>query len=203
MEKASVYSDNCEACGGEELSSDLLPVKIGSLSLNLCAVCINYSVAAEIIGVLPQHKYLMAANILKSAQQPEPPDPELQSPQVRIEPQETLIDKAVQKLKQMQPNYFIGVRKIVSGPESHYGHVTDKDDPAIIHINFPRIKSEVEKSLSGMPKEQVDEEIINKIVSVLAHEAGHVKSYDKERGFVGNEAPAIAEENRINNLNKI
>jgi hypothetical protein len=210
---ARIYSKsaNCEACGLEYLTPELHTVKIASFKrdLTLCNACLNSNTFEDYIYVSaalsdPLQKYREVIKILNKRAQQEPVDAELASPQVRIEPQETLIDKAVQKLKQMQPNYFVGVRKIVSGPEANYGHVESGKgkDPTVIHINFPRIKSEVEKELAGSAKEDIDDAIINNIVSVLAHEAGHVKSYDPEKGFVGAETPALAEEQKIHNQNK-
>lgn len=57
--KEAVYADNCGACGTEYLSYELIPIKIGSYSLNV-KVCLNcltedsdtyqqYKSAAEII----------------------------------------------------------------------------------------------------------------------------------------------------------
>lgn len=40
-------------------------------------------------------------------------DPELDSPNVRIEPMESVVQKAVDLLKQKDPNYFKGVRSVV------------------------------------------------------------------------------------------
>lgn len=125
--------------------------------------------------------FLQAAKILFAQQV----DQELESPQVRIEPQETLVEKAVEKIKKLDPNYFKGVRSVVSGSMSGYGEVRSgpTEDPAVIHLNFQRIKNEVTSKNPGASKEQIDEAIINAIVETIAHEKGHIKGYKPETGF--------------------
>jgi hypothetical protein len=112
-------------------------------------------------------------------------DAQLMSPDVIIEPVQPIINKAVQLLKRFDPNLFIGIRKIVVYPGSSYGFVEagKEKDPAVVHINLPRLISE-----SG--GDQNSAEAIISTASTIAHEIGHVKSYKEESGFVGNEMPA-------------
>lgn len=119
-------------------------------------------------------------------------DPELDSPNIKIEPQETLIQKAVELVKKEDPNFFQGVRKIVSGDEPNYGHVESGPgkDPTVIHVNFPRISREVKQRMQGAPQEEIEKEIARQIGSTIAHERGHVFSFDPQSGFKGGEAPA-------------
>lgn len=124
-------------------------------------------------------------------------DPELEGPNVRIEPMESVVQKAVDLLKQKDPNYFKGVRSIVLNTSgSSYGHVESgpNKDPAIINLNFARIKQEV-SSKGGS-----EEDIIRAVAEIIAHEKGHVASYKSEQGFVGGENPAEQEAQRIRGL---
>jgi hypothetical protein len=124
-------------------------------------------------------------------------DPELSSPEIKIEPMEGLIQQAVNKLKQLDPNYFVGVRKIVVDTGSGLGYVASGkgQDPAIIHLNLPKIKSELQNK--NLSKEQLDKEIVRQIALTISHEKGHIKSFKPETGFIGGESPAISEENII------
>lgn len=136
------------------------------------------------------NKYLVAiSNFLQAFRILEAQDQELQSPNVRIEPQETLIDLAVQELKKIDPNYFKNVRSIVSGTMSGYGEVRsgNEQDPNIIHINYQRIKNEVTNKIKlenpGASQEQINKAIVSAIVETLSHEKGHIKGYKPESGF--------------------
>ena len=119
-------------------------------------------------------------------------DPELDSPNIKIEPQESLIQKAVDLLKREDPSFFQGVRKIVSGDEPNYGHVESGPgkDHTVIHVNFPRISREVKQKMQGAPQEEIEKEIARQIGSTIAHERGHVFSFHPEMGFQGGESPA-------------
>jgi hypothetical protein len=130
---------------------------------------------------------------LKEAQTPT--DPELASPSVVVEPADTIIQQAVDKLKSINPSYFVGVRKIVVDTGQGYGHVAagGGNDPAVIHINLSRIKSEVSSKMSGANQEQMQQEMVRQVASTIAHEKGHVASYKPDQGFVGAEQPAEAE----------
>ncbi len=36
-----IYADNCQACGAEYLSSELIPVKLGEVSLSRIRICLG------------------------------------------------------------------------------------------------------------------------------------------------------------------
>jgi len=181
---------NCQACGQEYFDFQLTKVKIASFShiLNICEACFNcdpvsdYKVAY--LGSLmdPRVKYQEAARILQKMAQQQALDADISGPQVRIEPQEGLIDEAVKRLKQMNPNYFAGVSKV-----------------SVIHVNYPRIKAEVTQKMNGADQKDIDEEIIGQIQSTIAHERGHVKDFNPETNqFPGGEGAANVEEEKIN-----
>jgi hypothetical protein len=131
-------------------------------------------------------------------------DPELSSPEVKIEPADAFLQKAITLLKSINPSYFVGVRKIVVDTgQSSYGHVSSGPgkDPAVIHVNLAKIKNELQSKLSGAPKEQFEKELIRQIANTISHEKGHVSSFKPDTGFVGGEAPAETEEHQM--LNRI
>jgi Cu2+-containing amine oxidase len=70
----------------------------------------------------------------------------------------------------------------------YYGFVeSGKDkDPAIININMSKIKQESNS----------DDAVISAAITI-AHEKGHITSYNDSQGFVGGEAPAEQEERRV------
>lgn len=176
------FADNCGACGKEYLSTELTPIKFGSYSLSrirICVSCLTYANIAE--------DYKNAAELISMAFEQ---DVELQSPNVIIEPANSLIQKAVDLIKKVDSGYFVGVRKIVVSTSSGYGHVESgaNKDPAIININFGRIQNEA----AGDEKSAV-----RAIAGVIAHERGHVKSFNSSLGFQGGEGPAEAEEKRV------
>jgi len=197
---------NCQSCGQEYLDFQLTKVKLASFlrELNICEGCFNsdpaedYRVAGSYLGFNdPLTKYKEAARILSKMAQ-EASEAEINGPQVRIEPMESLVDEAVKRLKQIDPNYFLGVSRIISGTETHYGHVSS-DDPSVVHINFPRIKSEITAKMSGASQDDIDEAIINSIVETVSHERGHVKDFNPETNtFSGGEGAAHVEEQKIN-----
>ena len=118
-------------------------------------------------------------------------DPQLSGPNVVVEPMEPVVQKAIELLKRMDPNYFSGVKKIVVAPASmYYGFVEsgpDKD-PSVINVNMAKIKAE---SGGQGPAAVVS------AATTIAHERGHVGSFDDSQGFVGGESPADAEEQRV------
>lgn len=109
------------------------------------------------------------------------------SPNIIIEPQEPVLQKAVELLKSMDPNYFKDVEKIVvSHRGSEFGYVESGKDknPAIVNIDINKIKS------------SNSEDAVISAATVIAHEVGHVRSF-KEGQFVGGENPAQQEENKV------
>jgi hypothetical protein len=115
-------------------------------------------------------------------------DQQVAGPNIIIEPMEPLLQKAVDRLKKMDPNLFVGVKKIVIKPSSAYGFVESGPgkDPSVININLSRIKQEMAN--------RSEEEIIDALAQVIAHERAHIKSYKDDQGFVGGEQPAEAGE---------
>jgi hypothetical protein len=127
---------------------------------------------------------------LKLAQQV--PDPELEGPNVRVTPGRVDVNCAIEILKLMDPNYFKGVREVVVAPSSYYGHVESgpEKDPSVINVNADRIVQESGGAQTG-PEAAIG------AAKVIAHERGHVGSFETEQGFVGGEGPAEQEEARV------
>lgn len=118
-------------------------------------------------------------------------DTELNTPSVVIQPMEPVINKAVNLLKRMDPNYFQGVRRIQVSPASiYYGFVESgqQKDPSVVNINMGKIKQEGGNDETAA---------VIAAATTIAHEVGHVKSYNQQQGFVGGESPAEAEERRV------
>jgi len=180
MSKTS--SDNCMVCSNEFDDTELFSVRASSHKI--CAKCLASSD--------PQNDYAQVKNIvsgyLKFSQQM---DAEVSSPAISVEPADTYIQKAVELLKQQNPNYFVGVRKIVVDSGQGFGHVASGkgEDPAVIHINLSKIKSELKSKLSGASPEQFDKELVRQIALVVAHEKSHQSSYTPNAGF-GSESDA-------------
>lgn len=125
-----------------------------------------------------------AAILIKLSQQA---DPELTSPEVKVEPADTYIAKAIALLKQQNNSFFVGVRKVVvdQGGDSSYGHVSSggDNDPTVIHINLSKIKSELKSKLQNVSQDQFDKELIRQIALVLTHEKMHQKSFSQTNVF--------------------
>lgn len=180
-----IYADNCGVCGREYISSELIPSKLGGIfsGVKMCSFCLVISNIAE--------NYKSAAELITCAFNQ--PDSQLQSPTVSVEPANSLVQQAVELIKKVEPNYFSGIRKIVISTSPDYGHVESgpNKDPAIININVARIQNEAKGS-------EID--MVKALATTIAHERGHIKSFDSNLGFQGGEGPAVAEEQRIANL---
>jgi hypothetical protein len=103
--------------------------------------------------------------------------------QVRIEPFESIVDRAVKLLeKEMGSDILAGVDTIVleSSSSDHYGQVRSSE-PGTIYVSFNRLKGERSSA--------TDDELVVHVAEILAHEAGHLKA-----NFEGGEAPAEAKE---------
>lgn len=183
----------CNVCGNEFLIKELNCLKAAVANFKICRACLHMSD--------PVNDYKQVKNIIygytKISQQSV--DTELASPQIKIEPMETNIGAAVDLLKKINPNYFIGVRKIVVDVGTGFGHVSSggNEDPAVIHINLSKIKSEIQSKIGNLPKDQQDKELIRQIAIIISHERGHISSYKPELGFQGGEGPAEIEENSM------
>lgn len=193
---------NCGACGREFGQFEVFKTKVGVWELDVCNNClgndplVDYKSAAELVGFASEETaencYRDTISLLKTAQQTDSPD-------IVIEPLENLIQQAVNQLKQRDPNYFKGVTKIVSHSGPAYGHVESGPgkDPTVINLDFPRIKREVESEMGGSDRKSIDEAIIDALIDTIAHEKGHVQSFDPQTGFVGGESPAEAEAQKM------
>lgn len=116
------------------------------------------------------------------------------TPNITIQPGRPEANCALDILKLWNPNFFVGVKNIVVGPSSNYGHVEsgpDKD-PTVIYLNADRIVAE-----SG--GKQGGKEAAIATAKVIAHEKGHVASFNPQQGFVGGESPAEAKEQEFEN----
>jgi hypothetical protein len=148
--------------------------------------------------------YALASLFEKYAQTPQvQQDPELKSPNIIVEPLNPVISKAIKLLQRMDPNYFVGARKIVITMSPNYGFVQSGPgkDPTVININLSRIISESGGNLASP-------EAILAAATVIGHEIGHIKSYNQSQGFIGGEGPAEAEEARVrhwieSNMNRL
>ena len=61
-------------------------------------------------------------------------------------------------------------------------------DPSVVNINMGKIKQEGGNDETAA---------VIAAATTIAHEVGHVKSYNQQQGFVGGESPAEAEERRV------
>lgn len=184
-------SDNCMICGNEFNTEELFSINSDN-NFKICTKCLAKS--------NPKDDYLEVRNIVnryvKFSQQL---DAELASPDIRIEPVDTFIQKAVDLLKRVNPSYFIGVRKIIADTGQGFGHVASgpNQDPAVIHLNLSKIKSELQSKLQGASQQDLEKEFVRQIALTIAHERGHISSFKPTSGFVGGESPAEAEENSM------
>ncbi len=142
-----------------------------------------------------QRYFLQAAKIIFA----QSGDPELDSPNIIINPSEPLVQKAVDLIKSKDPNFFKGVRKIVIGEEANYGHVESGPgkDPAVIHLNYPRINREIRAKMQGASNDDIASEIAKALAATIAHERGHVLDYDPKVGFPGGESKAEQAEKEL------
>lgn len=149
-----------------------------------------------------RENYLEAAKIISA----QTGDPELDSPNIIIEPQESLIQKAVDLIKSKDPSYFKGVRKIISGNFPAYGRVESGPgkDPAIVQLNFQRTKNEITNAIKSQnpnaPQSMIDDAIVKSLAETITHEKGHVSSFKPDSGFAGGESPAEQEANRMQQI---
>lgn len=185
-------SDNCMVCSEEFPLEELNSLVVSANYLKICFDCLNSSD--------PANDYAQVKRVISGYQKfsQQISDPELASPEIKIEPMESNITKAVELLKRMNPNYFVGVRKIVVDSGNAYGHVSSGggNDPAVIHINLSKIRAEIESKLAGASKEQQEKELVRQLALTISHERGHQTGYKPETGFAG-EGPAEAEANSM------
>jgi len=122
----------------------------------------------------------------------------IEGPQVQIDPSiQRDVQEAVNDLRQMDPNIFKGVGRIVALTGGPFGEVTSTD-PTTVHINLSRIKQEVQKQIGSQynssdpeHKKVFDQSLRRSIVETIAHEIGHVKDFDlATHKFKGGEGAA-------------
>ena len=187
-------TDNCLVCGVEFSKSELLVLLASAQNYRVCSKCLSHSNPANDFAEVKR----LIAGYMKFAQTVA--DPELASPQIRIEPADTLIQKAVDLLKSKNPNFFVGVRKIVvdAGQPGAYGYVESGQgkDPTVIHINLQKLKAEVQAKLGNLPQDQKEKEMVRQLAMTIAHEKDHLSKYNPESGF-GDEGSAQQAEKQL------
>jgi hypothetical protein len=191
MKRSITHSVNCQVCGAEVLNYQIRPGKIGSVLMDICNIC-----QAKTEAWINYKEAILTLNELYTQGQLEnnPENPQIKSPNVVIEPIQPAIQKAVQLLQRMDPNYFVGVSKIEVGASPQYGHVESGPgkDPSVININLQRIISEAGGNPNGR-------DVVIAAAITIAHEAKHSHSFDSEKGFVGGESVAEQEEQKVSN----
>lgn len=129
-------------------------------------------------------------------------DPQVNSPNVLIEPYDSVVQDAVNKLMSTDANYFKGISKIEvkTLPVGVAGQVSS-EDPTVVSIDAQDIKNIIQGS-HGNPDDpdvvnQVAALITKEIANTIHHERAHVYTWHPEQGFVGGEAPAERAEQEI------
>lgn len=111
---------------------------------------------------------------------------ESQSLDVIIEPMDPAVQQAVQKIKQIDPQTFKNVTKIIvhsGGGAGQLGHVEKGPgkDPHEIHIFKDRIKELVQKQYRDVSDPKAIQDAISlALVEVIGHEAGHIGKFRTE-----------------------
>ena len=144
---------------------------------------------------IARKSFMEAAKIL-SAQKT---DPIVSTPRVRIEPQETIVEKAVSKITNKIGNYFVGVSTVKTDNSiSGYGE-TRSDDPTIFYLNLGKFKNEVFPKIKQMnpnaSPQDLEDLFANAIAETLAHEKGHMKDVS-QTGVLAPESVAEQEAER-------
>jgi hypothetical protein len=117
---------------------------------------------------------------------------QVNSPNIVIQPTEPVIQKAVNLLKKMDPNYFVGINQInLNSSTSNFGFVESGEgkDPTVVNVNLNRIKQHAGSEATP--------ELIAETAITIAHECAHTKSFSGEQGFVGGESVAEQEERKV------
>jgi hypothetical protein len=145
-------------------------------------------------GVVAKKCFAQAAELL-------PQSTTRDTPSIRIEPQESLVQKAVDEIKKIEPNYFVGIEQIkVENTGGSYGKSESGPgkDPTIIYLNSEKIKADTKTKAQNAPAEKLEEIIVEEIVDTIAHEKGHIIPF-KQRGQFGSETEAELEAKKITN----
>jgi hypothetical protein len=111
---------------------------------------------------------------------------QVKSPNVVIDPGiQSDVKEAVDQLKKVDPNFFVGVSKIVGFTGGPFGQV-QSNDPSVVHLNLAKIKQEIKRQFGSFnlndPKQQqaYKEAIKRAIVEVISHETFHSKDWNPE-----------------------
>jgi hypothetical protein len=128
----------------------------------------------------------------------------IQSPRIEIDPTiKAEIQDAVEKIVAADPNYFVGVSKIIALHGGPYGQVSS-EDPSVVHLNVQRIINEVKSKFGTFDannpehREAMEEAVQRVLIEVISHEKGHVLDWDPEQyKFPGGESPAQQESHKI------
>lgn len=112
----------------------------------------------------------------------------IDSPNVKIDPAlQGSIKDAIEDLKKINPNIFVGVSDIVVGSEA-LGSVSSKS-PTTINLNLNKIKQEVQKSMprelkpgSTEYKKALEDAIKKQVELTIEHERAHIADYDSDTG---------------------
>jgi len=120
----------------------------------------------------------------KRAQQPKPSY--VPTPNIVIEPIDPLVQQAVNKIKQSDPNFFMQVEKIVvhfGGGAGHLGYVKrgPGESPRVIHIYKDRIRDIIQRDLGGnMNAKNFEQAVQLSIAEVIGHEKTHIGEKPEE-----------------------
>ena len=190
-------SGNCTFCGDERSREELKSFKFAGKELDKFIICPNCIAKAN-----PEKDFIQVRRIvcayLKTAEEVQ--DAQLKSPEIIIEPTDSFIQKAVQRIKSMKSDYFVGVSKIiVYNSGSELGSVISTN-PTEIKINLQNIKNNVNKS--GLQGPELEKAIVDAIVETITHERGHVKDIAEHGSFQGGENAAEAESQKMKTANK-
>ena len=128
----------------------------------------------------------------------------IKSPRIEIDPTiKAEIQDAVEKIVAADPNYFVGVSKIIALHGGSYGQVSS-DDPSVVYLNVQRIINEVKSKFGTFNannpehREAMEEAVQRVLIEVISHEKGHVLDWNPEQHkFPGGEGPAQQESHKM------
>jgi len=112
--------------------------------------------------------------------------------QVEVEPENDDVDKAVQKIKEKEPEIIMPLSKIETDLDKDmFGEFTS-DNLHTVSLNTPKIENKVEEVLKNATDEEIQKELIDQIALVISHESGHQEAYTDDGDT--SEAPANKKE---------
>lgn len=125
--------------------------------------------------VVSKHYFNKDAALSKRANlQPIP-----QTPNVVIEPMDSLVQQAVNGVRTIDPALLHNITKVVvhqGGGSGQLGHVEmgPGKDPREVHIFKDRIVHHVRNHMTGRPEIDIQKSVVHAIMETIAHEAGHI-----------------------------